>query len=104
MPGSVGAPGLNNPGLPDRPFGHRVAPDGVHLEPDPAEQSVLAAARCARAAGASLRAIAARLAADGVVGRTGRPLGPGQIRQLLDAAPVKSSATNLRDAPLTIEG
>jgi site-specific DNA recombinase len=68
------------------PFGQRVASDGVHLEPDPAEQAVLAAVRTARATGASLRAIAARLAAEGLVGRTGRPFGPGQIRQFLDAA------------------
>jgi len=67
-------------------FGQRVAADGVHLEPDLTEQTVLAAVRSARAAGASLRAIAARLAADGVVGRAGRPFGPGQIRQLLAAA------------------
>jgi hypothetical protein len=47
------------------PFGSRLAPDGVHLEADPAEQDVLARLRSLRAEGLTVRAIAARLNLDG---------------------------------------
>jgi DNA invertase Pin-like site-specific DNA recombinase len=68
------------------PFGQRIAGDGVRLEPDPAEQAILVRVREANVAGATLRAIAARLAAEGLRGRTGRPFGAGQIRRLLRVA------------------
>jgi DNA invertase Pin-like site-specific DNA recombinase len=68
------------------PYGFRVAPDGVRLEPEPEEQRVVAAIRSERACGRSLRAIAATLAADGIASRSGRPFGAGQIRQILGAA------------------
>ena len=49
------------------PFGYRLGGDGVHLEIDVSEQQVLAELRTLRAAGYSLRAIAAKL------NETGRP-------------------------------
>jgi site-specific DNA recombinase len=42
-------------------FGYRLAPDGVHLEPEPAEQAAIAAIEKLRAQGSSLRRIAADL-------------------------------------------
>jgi site-specific DNA recombinase len=42
-------------------FGYRLASDGVHLEPDPAEQRALAAILQSRGTGASFRRIAADL-------------------------------------------
>ena len=43
------------------PFGSRLAPDGEHLEPDPAEQAALAEIRRLRSEGTTLRGIAAAL-------------------------------------------
>ena len=42
-------------------FGSRLGEDGQHLEPDPAEQAALAEIRRLRAAGGTLRGIAADL-------------------------------------------
>ena len=46
-------------------FGYRLAPDGVHVEPDDAEQSAIAAIRGLRASGRTLRQIASDLDQDG---------------------------------------
>jgi site-specific DNA recombinase len=46
-------------------FGYRLAPDGVHVEPDDAEQAAIAAIRTLRASGRTLRQIAADLNQDG---------------------------------------
>lgn len=54
------------------PLGCRVALDGQALEPDPAEQAVLARVRELRREGVSLRAILARLNAEGTPARGGR--------------------------------
>jgi DNA invertase Pin-like site-specific DNA recombinase len=67
------------------PYGYRVADDGVHVEPDDAEQRVLADVRTLRAEGASLRAVAATLADRAIVSRAGKPFRAGQIRQILRA-------------------
>jgi len=42
-------------------FGSRLAPDGQHLEPDPAEQAALAEIRCLRSQGTTMRGIATAL-------------------------------------------
>jgi site-specific DNA recombinase len=42
-------------------FGYRLAADGVHIEPDAAEQAALAAIRTLRSSGHSLRAVAGAL-------------------------------------------
>jgi site-specific DNA recombinase len=42
-------------------FGYRLSADGVHVEPDPAEQAALAAIRSLRLGGQSLRAVASAL-------------------------------------------
>ncbi|MBX3225973.1 MAG: recombinase family protein [Labilithrix sp.] len=65
------------------PYGYRVAADGVHTEPDPAEQEVLATVRRLASEGLSQRAIVLHLAAAGVAGRTGSPLGQTQVSKLL---------------------
>jgi site-specific DNA recombinase len=46
-------------------FGYRLAADGVHVEPDPAEQASLAAIRSLRLGGHSLRAVAGVLNESG---------------------------------------
>ena len=68
------------------PYGQRLAADGVHLEPHPGEQRVIAAVRELRAAGMSLRAIAAELADGGMVSRNGRAFAATQIKRMLEEA------------------
>lgn len=68
------------------PYGYRLAADGIHLEPDDAEQDVIANVRALSADGLSQRAIVAKLAARGVVGRTGAPLRQTQVATILRAA------------------
>jgi site-specific DNA recombinase len=46
-------------------FGYRLAADGVHIEPDPAEQASLAAIRKLRSGGHSLRGVASALNQSG---------------------------------------
>jgi site-specific DNA recombinase len=54
------------------PFGKALAPDGIHLVDEPTEQLIITAARTYRASGFSLRAVAARLEAEGYRSRTGK--------------------------------
>ena len=56
----------------EAPYGWRVAADGVHVEADAGEQGVIAAVAELRAAGLSLRAIAAALHERGMLPRSGR--------------------------------
>ena len=53
------------------PYGMQLATDGCHLEPNEAEQSVIALARALHAEGLSSRKIAATLAARGLYSRVG---------------------------------
>ena len=53
------------------PFGYRVAADGMHLEADPAEQSILSRVREVRTAGNTTRQIAAELSREGFTTRRG---------------------------------
>src|SRR5262249_51373663 len=55
----------------DVPYGYDLAPDGVRLVENPAEQSVLARIRDWRAAGRTLREIATQLTADCVPTKKG---------------------------------
>ena len=55
----------------DIPYGWRLGADGVHLEPLPAEQRMVASVREARAAGMSLRGIREHLASAGFTPRSG---------------------------------
>jgi DNA invertase Pin-like site-specific DNA recombinase len=64
-------------------YGFRLAADGVHVEPDQAEQAVLAVVAELRGAGLSQRAIVAQLAARGLVSRAGRPFAKTQIARML---------------------
>lgn len=68
------------------PYGYRLAADGLHVEPHDAEQKVVATVRRLSSEGLSQRAIVARLASSGVVGRTGAPLRQTQIVNILRAA------------------
>lgn len=68
------------------PYGYRLASDGVHIEPDEAEQAVVATVRRLAGEGLSQRAIVARLAAGGVAGRTGAPLRQTQVAKILRSA------------------
>lgn len=64
-------------------YGYRLAADGVHLEPFRPEQDVITAAKALRASGLSLRAVTAKLEADGVRGRKGVALRLTQVARLL---------------------
>ena len=62
------------------PYGRRlVGGAGKQLEPDPAEQAVIALARELRAAGNTLQAICDELTDRGHLSRTGRPFAPAQV-------------------------
>jgi hypothetical protein len=53
------------------PFGFRTAADGLHLEADPAEQSILSRIRGLKAAGYTTRRIAGELNRQGFTTRRG---------------------------------
>jgi site-specific DNA recombinase len=67
------------------PYGYRVSADGALLESDPVEQAVLTEARELRAAGLSLRAIAAELDRRGFQSRKGRAFASEQVRRMVAA-------------------
>jgi DNA invertase Pin-like site-specific DNA recombinase len=64
------------------PYGYKLEASGA-LVRDPAEQAVLAEARRLRAAGLSLRAIAAELDRHGLRARNGKAFTPTQIMRLV---------------------
>lgn len=68
------------------PVGLRVAADGRTLEADPVEAEIVAAVVRAHAAGLSIRAIAAELAAAGHRTRTGGEIQPTQVARILRRA------------------
>jgi DNA invertase Pin-like site-specific DNA recombinase len=67
------------------PFGFTADAAGK-LAPCPREQAVLGRVRELRAGGASMRAVVAEAARQGLVSRSGRPLGLTQVARMLTAA------------------
>lgn len=67
------------------PYGQTLADDGAMLVDVAGEQAVLAEARTLRAAGLSLRAVAATLHERGRRARNGRPFAATQIKRMLAA-------------------
>lgn len=67
------------------PYGYSLANDGSTLEPNPAEQKVIAAIQELQAAGLSLRGIAKELAQRGYATRTGKAFAPVQVSRLIAA-------------------
>jgi DNA invertase Pin-like site-specific DNA recombinase len=67
------------------PYGFALQDDGVHLLAAPHEQATIARARLLRAAGLSLRAVAAKLASEGRVSRRGRTFLPEQVARMVTA-------------------
>jgi len=67
------------------PYGYHLAADGVNLEPDTAEQAMIAEARALRAAGLSLRKVGERLAERGMLPRSGGRWESAQVTCLLKA-------------------
>lgn len=65
------------------PFGCRLADDGIHLEADPDETAIVAAVAELRAAGLSIRGIAAVLAERGHKTRKGGAILPTQVARIL---------------------
>lgn len=65
------------------PYGYAVGEDGVRLVEVEAEQAVLHEARTLRAAGLSLRAVAAELAKVGMHARNGRPFVAVQVARMV---------------------
>jgi DNA invertase Pin-like site-specific DNA recombinase len=68
------------------PYGFALGPDGVHLEPVPAEQVVISLVGHLHGQGLSLRAIARELARIGHSSRNGRPFAAQQISRMLNPA------------------
>ena len=54
------------------PYGWKISPDGVHVEPNAAEQEVIQQAHALKAQGFSLRKIGEALAQKGILPRKGR--------------------------------
>ena len=67
------------------PYGYALAIDGATLEPDPTEQAVITEARKLKAAGLSLRKVAAELARRGFYARNGASFEATQIRRMVAA-------------------
>ena len=67
------------------PYGSQLAADGVHLEPHTGEQLVIEAVQELRAAGLTLRAIAAELSKRNLHTRKGRAFAPTQLSRILAA-------------------
>ena len=67
------------------PYGWALDADGVHLTPAADEQKVIRLARERRAAGLSLRKVAAELERMGILTRAGRPWQATQIARALSA-------------------
>jgi hypothetical protein len=65
------------------PFGFALDDDGIRLVPVEHEQATVARARALRAWHLSLRQVAARLAGEGHVSRTGRPFLAQQVARML---------------------
>ena len=65
------------------PYGHRVAADGVHLEPNPAEQAQLDRLVDLRLAGHSYPAVQRVAAAEGIRNRAGGPLPLKRVHELV---------------------
>jgi DNA invertase Pin-like site-specific DNA recombinase len=65
------------------PYGSQLAADGITLEPEPSEQAVTFLARTLHAAGLSSRAIAARLAEQGLYSRVGTVFTPSAILAMI---------------------
>jgi DNA invertase Pin-like site-specific DNA recombinase len=68
------------------PYGWRPAPDGIHLEENPPEQRALSNVRDLRAAGHTLRGIAAELNRRGILTRRGTPWRVQYVQAALRAA------------------
>jgi site-specific DNA recombinase len=68
------------------PFGYTLAADGAQLVPNDAEQAVLVTIRELRAAGETLRDIAAELNRRGVATKGGKPWHFGTVKRILERA------------------
>ena len=64
------------------PYGYALAADGVHLEENPAEQTIIGQIRAMRAAGLSLRTVTTECERLGLLSRAVRPFGLTQIARL----------------------
>ncbi len=66
------------------PFGYRLGPEGVTVEPYEPEQAILERMMALRSAGMSLRGIGQELVAQGFVNRSGAVWGPSTLKRVLD--------------------
>jgi site-specific DNA recombinase len=83
------------------PYGFRLAPDGKHLVPDPAEGKVLARIARARARGTSYVAIAARLNTDRIRTKRGGRWYAMTVRSVLRTAGRQKQHAGRRDPETT---
>ncbi len=65
------------------PYGFRLGPDNLHIEPVPSEQAVIAQARKLRAAGLSLAVVGVELERAGMLTRAGGRWHPQQIARMV---------------------
>lgn len=69
-------------------FGYKLAADGRHVEPNAAEQAIVARVHALRAEGHAIRSIAEELEVDGFTGRTGKPVSRDTVHIILRAGSV----------------
>ena len=74
------------------PYGYRLDVDRRTLVAVESEQAVIARARAISADGLSLRAVGARLGAEGHASRTGRPFAAAQIDRMLTSGEAQRAA------------
>ena len=60
-----------------------IGADGKTLEPEPAEQAVIDQVKALHNDKLSIRKIVAKLADNGVIGRTGKPLDIPQVHRIV---------------------
>ena len=86
-------------GLP--PYGFRKVGHGraAMLEPDPAEQRLIAQIHSMRRAGMTLNGISAELEARGMLMRSGKPFSPYQLHRIIHASTERTALLTKDDAP-----
>jgi DNA invertase Pin-like site-specific DNA recombinase len=66
------------------PYGFRLLPDGVHIEPHPTETKIKQLAKAIRASGRSFAKVGAELAELGYFSRNGKPFEASQIKRMVE--------------------
>jgi len=75
------------------PYGYRLGSDGIHLDPDPEEQTTLKRMRELRSSGLPYRSIATQLTREGFLNRASNPWQHASLHLILTRKPIRSLET-----------